>query len=148
MKTALSLCCFLAITCFSAPMGRANDFVFSSFQCDPSTCVEQTLPTEVGSAFVSFNATCTGGIVGNLEGSALAQVGIPEPCAVPYVAKALIEQSTTTQLDDFGCPYNLSTVKQTAEVLTPLGTIVYSTEAGIDCQGGKFGPTNNGTKPC
>jgi hypothetical protein len=148
MKIILGLFCFLAAASILAPASHATDFVFSSFQCDPSSCSEQTLPTEVGSSLVSFNATCTGGVVGDIEGSALAQVGIPEACSTPYVAKAQVQQSTTTQLDDFGCPFNLSSVTQIAQILTPFLVPVFTDKAGLDCQGGTFGPTNNGDKPC
>src|ERR1700746_1488148 len=98
METALAFSCFFVLASFLLPLTHATDFTFSSFQCDPSSCVEQTLPTESGSAFVSFNATCTGGAIGGIEGSALARIGIPEPCSAPFVAKAIVQQSTTTQL--------------------------------------------------
>lgn len=147
MKTVLAVCCFFAAVSFLHPTAHATDFVFSSFQCDPSSCVELTLPTTTGSAFVSYNATCTAGVP-SIEGSALAKVGDPEPCPRPYVAKALIEQSMTTQLDDFGCPYNLSIVTQTAQILTPFLVVVFNDQLTVDCQGGITGPTLNGTKPC
>lgn len=147
MKIALSLICFFTVASFFASPVRA-DFVFSSFQCDPSECIEQTGPRTVGTAFVSFNATCTGGVVNTIEGSAQAQIGVPDACTLPYIAFAQIQQSTETELDDFGCPYDLSTVTQIASVFTAAGVQVFSDQGGSDCQGGTFGPTNDGTKPC
>jgi hypothetical protein len=148
MKIALGLLCFFTVASFLPSPIHATDFVFSSFQCDPSECIEQTAPTTVGTAFVSFNATCTGGAVSTIEGSALAQIGVPEPCTAPFIAFAQIQQSTTTELDDFGCPFNLSSVTQTAKVFSAAGVQVFSDVGGSDCQGGTFGPTNDGTKPC
>jgi len=148
MKIVLAFFCFCAVASFLVPPAHATDFVFSSFQCDPSQCIEQTMPITVGSAFVSFNATCTGGMVGSIEGSALAQIGVPNPCPAPYIAYAQIQQSTQTLLDDFGCPYDLSSVTQTAKIFSAAGVQVYSDVGGVDCQGGTFGPTNDGTKPC
>ena len=148
MKLAFAFVYLLAFGAFLSSPSHAQGFVFSSFQCDPSSCAEQTGPTVAGSAFVSFNSTCTGGIIAGIDGSALARIGIPDACTTPFIAKAAVEQSTTTQLDDFGCTFNLSSVTQTAEILTPFLTVVFTDEQGSDCQGGTSGPTNNGTKPC
>jgi hypothetical protein len=149
MKNLLVSFCFLTVVSLLAPVARAQtNFLLSTFQCDPSSCVEQSPPDVVGSAFVSYNAACTGGAVGSFEGSASSVVGKDGPCNSPFVAKAQVTRSRQTQLDDFGCPYDVDSVTQTAQVLTPLQVIVFSTEGGVSCDGGTFGPTNNGTRPC
>ncbi len=148
MKTALAVFLIFVIASLSAPQARAQDYMFSYFQCSPLSCVEQTLPEVVGTAFVSYNATCTGGVVGSISGSVKSQIGIDGPCPTLYVAKASVTTSTTTYLDDCGDPYDLSSFTAIAQVLTPFGTVVFNDEAGADCIGGTSGPTNNGKKPC
>jgi hypothetical protein len=148
MKTIGTLSCLLTVVAVFAPKSHATDFVFSSFQCDPSECIEQTVPVTQGSAFVSFNATCTGGAVGEISGSASIVIGVPTACNAPYVAYAQVQQSTQTLLDDFGCAYDLSSETQIAKIFNSAGTLVFDDEAGVDCQGGTFGPTNNGLRPC
>jgi hypothetical protein len=147
MKRMFALvCCFTALSLF-APPAHATDFVLASLQCDPSSCTEQTLPTFVGSAFVSYNATCTGSGI-SVEGSASSQVGVDGPCNSPFIARARVTTSTKTELDDFGCEFNIDSVTAIGEVLSPLGVVVFQTQAGVACDGGVFGPTNNGVAPC
>lgn len=148
MKNLLGLFCFLAGAAFLPPTSRATDFVFSSFQCDPTSCQEQTVPVVAGTAFVSYDATCTGGAVPGFSGSAKSQVGVNGPCNSLFIAQAQVQQSTTTQLDDFGCPFNLSTATAIAQILTPLGVPVFTDTFSVSCDGGISGPTNNGERPC
>lgn len=141
--------CFLAVAWLFAPVAHAQiNYILSAFQCDPTSCFEQTPPTTSGTAFVSFNATCTGGVIGDFEGSASAQLGVNGPCKVDYVAQAQVTTITQTFTDDCGDPYEVSTVNQMVQILTPLLTVVWSDTAGVSCDGGTTGPTNNGTRPC
>ena len=146
MKTMLALLGWIIALSLFAPPAHATDFLLASLQCDPSSCVEQTLPTVAGAAFVSYNASCTGSI--SFEGSASSQVGIDGPCNSPFVARARVTTSTKTELDDFGCEFNIDSVTAIGEILTPLGVVVFQTQAGASCDGGVFGPTNNGEALC
>lgn len=146
MKTTFALIgCIIVLSLF-APRAHATDFLLTSLQCDPSSCVEQTLPTVAGSAFVSYNASCTGSI--SFEGSASSKLGIDGPCNNPFIARARVTTSTKTELDDFGCEFEIDSVTAIGEVLTPLGVVIFQSQAGASCDGGVFGPTNNGEAPC
>ena len=147
-----TLYCVSFITAVTLLVGSAKaqtNYVFTSFQCTPSSCIEETpIPVVQGGVAVSFTSTCSGGIVSGISGQASAVIGINGECPVPYTPHAEVDKSTTTELDDCGDPYNVDSETEIAEIKSVLGTIVWLDEAGASCDGGTFGPTNNGTKPC
>jgi hypothetical protein len=149
MKNLLLCLCFLTVTGISAPFARAQiNSVLSSFQCDPTSCVEQTLPTTSGTAFVSYNATCTGGIIASIEGSAKAVIGLDAPCTSPYVAKAQVTTSTTTFTDDCGDPYDVSEITTNESIVSALGATIFNLTQSIGCDNSTSGPFTTGTAPC
>jgi hypothetical protein len=149
MKCAVAVFSFAVFSVLFAPAARATDFVFSSFQCDPSSCVERTpVPVTQGSAFVSFNGTCTGGAVAGIEAFASAQVGTPNPCQSPYTPEAKISIQTTEQLDDFGCEYAIDTEINAFNIYDASGINVFHNSSGTSCDGGTTGPFTAGSRPC
>jgi hypothetical protein len=153
MKTLLSVFGFLLIWIAVAPLANAQtNFTLASFQCDPISCAEQTGPTTVGTAFVSYNATCNGGIIASIEGSAKSVIGLDEPCSTPYIAKAQVSTSRTTQNEVDGCGNDVEIVIDTIitneQILTVLGTTVFNFTQGISCDNATFGPTTSGLAPC
>jgi len=147
---AFGLC--LACILF-APSAHATDFVFSSFQCDPVSCQDSGIFDVVSEASVSVDAFCTGSGI-EFHKLVKAQVGIDpvtgevEPCNSPYEPKALVERHTTELVDDFGCPYNLDTMRLSAEIFDSLGGIRWSAQQEFSCDGGEGAPTVFGTRPC
>ena len=65
MKLTLIILGLLAAHVLLTPSAQAQtpDFIFSSFQCDPSSCEETGPLSTTGSAFVSVDSTCTGGAI-------------------------------------------------------------------------------------
>jgi hypothetical protein len=149
MKITAASFLFFAVGFLFAPAAHAQDFVSSSFQCDPLSCEERTpFPVLQATVNVTFDGTCTGGAVGGIESFATAFVGLPDPCPVPFTPIARIEVSTADLLNDFGCIYFVDTVTESAEIRDALGNTVFFKSSGASCDGGLTGPVTFGTKPC
>lgn len=148
-KTLLTILALWFVAALFAPAAHATDFVFSSFQCDPSSCIEQTpVPVTQGSVFVSFNGTCTGGAVAGIEAFASAQVGIPEPCQTAYTPQAKIAVTRSELLDDFGCEYFVDTEINRFDIFDATGVNVFNSSSGAACDGSTTGPFQVGFRPC
>jgi hypothetical protein len=150
-KTIISVLFLFALACSLLPsVAQAQtNFIFSSFQCDPGSCKNQTTaPVFQGTVTVTFNGTCTGGAVAGIEAFATSFVGVPGPCEVPYTPFAQVEVSRETLLDDFGCPYDVDTETNIADVLDVLGNVVFNTSSSTSCDGSTSGPFTVGTRPC
>lgn len=147
MKTIIFSLFFGCCLLHGAP-ARATDFVFSSFQCDPISCQETGPLATISSAFVSVDSTCTGGVVPGFNKTVLANVGTPGECMIPYQPFALVEKITSTLLDDCGDPYDVDTMRTSAEVFDSPGHVVFSLQAEFSCDGGEGSPTQFGSKPC
>jgi hypothetical protein len=83
MKLTFIILGLLAAHIFLTPSAQAQtpDFIFSSFQCDPSSCEETGPLATTSSAFVNVDATCTGGVIPGLNKRVLATVA---DCNLPY----------------------------------------------------------------
>jgi hypothetical protein len=127
---------------------QAPDFIFSSFQCDPTLCQETGPLSTVSSAFVSVNSTCTGGVIDGLNKTITTNVGIPTACILPYTPFALVESFRTELLDDCGDPYFVDTMRLTGEVFSFIGSLVFNLQVEFSCDGGEGSPTVFGEKPC
>jgi len=150
MKRMLVSICFLAVLGLFVPAARAQtNFIFSSFQCDPSSCIDETpIPVFQGLALVTFDSTCTGGAITGISGRAKAVVGDIGQCRDPYTPHAEIDRYRSTYLDDCGNPYSVDSETEIAEIKNAGGAIVFLDEAGVSCDGGTTGPTSNGSRPC
>jgi hypothetical protein len=134
-----------------APVVQAqtSSFLFSSFQCDPLSCKEQTLlPVFVGTASVSFTSSCSGGAVSGLEGDTISRVGVPTACSTALTPRASVETFRTEHLDDCGIPFFVDTVRQNSDVLDALGDVIFHKDLEASCDGGTGGPIVVGEKPC
>src|SRR5437016_5754098 len=97
--------CLAASAALIAPVVHAQNsgFLFSSFQCDPASCRQETpIPVLQGSASVSFTSTCTGGAVSGIEGETKSFVGVPTACSSSFTPRASVETFRTQHLDDCG----------------------------------------------
>jgi hypothetical protein len=149
MKKLIALFVFAMGASFLVPAAQGTDFVFSSFQCDPVSCIETTaVPVTQGSVSVSFNGTCTGGVVAGIEAFATAQVGIPNPCQSPYTPRAQISINEQELLDDFGCTYLVDTEINRFDIFDASGINVFNNSSGSSCDGSTTGPFTAGTRPC
>lgn len=149
MKIFAALFLFLALGVLFTPAAHAQDFVFSSFQCDPLSCEERTpFPVFQATVNVTFDGTCTGGAVGGIESFATTFVGLPNPCPVPFTPIARIQVDTARLLDDFGCLFFVDTVTESSEVQDVIGNPVFFRSTGASCDGGLTAPLSAGTKPC
>jgi hypothetical protein len=132
-----------------SPRAKAQDFVFSSFQCNPSSCENRTpFPVLQGSVTVTFQGVCTGSVVEGIQSFATAFVGAPQSCSEPFTPVARIVVSESEFLDDFGCPFLVDTVTENADVLDIFGDTVFHKESGAACDGSTTGPFAVGTRPC
>jgi hypothetical protein len=140
----------------SAAAGRAqtmnvNYYYFSSYQCDPLSCVEQT-PTPVysGYARVNLNAVCTipSEATHPLSGTASAVVGGVGTCHSAYTPYALIERNTIIVPIDSCNENSVDTATFTAEVWSASGTVLFSTSAKVQCNFQTTGKQQSGSLPC
>lgn len=147
MKLTLIILGLLAAHVLLTPSAQAQtpDFIFSSFQCDPSSCEETGPLSTTGSAFVSVDSTCTGGAIPGLNKRVLATVA---NCSLPYQPFALVESFRTELLDDCGDPYFVDTMRTTGEVFNFIGSVVFNIQIEFSCDGGEGSPTVFGEKPC
>ena len=124
------------------------DLVFTSFQCDPVSCVEQGPAETQGDVTVNFVGYCSGTIVPVLAVNAQTVIGVPVPCKVPYIPYALVQTSQQEYLDDCGVPYYIDHVTPNAELFTAGETLVFHVDATYGCDGSQTSPIVFGTKPC
>jgi len=129
------------------------DFIFSSYQCDPVSCVNELPPTVEGQVTASFNGQCTGGAIGGIEGFAKSQVGITPtgesaPCSKPYIPHVSFEVHRSQELNDFCEVYSLDTVTENADVLDAFRNLVFHREISSSCDGGVSPVERIGTQPC
>jgi hypothetical protein len=149
MKNIWLLACLVAVVMLAPQPAHAQvDYVFSYFQCDPSSCQETGPPETIGSVLVSFNGTCTGGAIAGLNGSAKITIGVPKACSTPYVPYALVETSESEYLDDCGAPYYVDYVTETGEVFSISGITVVNISNTSGCDGSITSPVVIGKKPC
>src|ERR1051325_10398334 len=146
MKVTAAVFLFIALGVLFVPPAHAQDFVFSSFQCDPLSCDARTpFPVFQATVNVTFDGTCTGGVVGGIDSFATTFVN---ECPVPFTPIAHIEVSTAELEDDFGCIFVVDTVTESSEVQDVLGNTVFFKSSGASCDGGLSGPFSAGIKPC
>lgn len=149
MKITAAVFLFIALGALFVPAAHAQDFVFSSFQCDPLSCDERTpFPVFQATVNVTFDGACTGGVVGGIESFATTFVGLKAPCPVAFTPIAHIEVDRSSQLDDFGCIFFVDTVTESSEITDILGNTVFFKSSGASCDGGLSGPFSAGIKPC
>lgn len=155
MKYGLIVCILEVVGLALVPSAHAQspDFIFSSFQCDPISCVNELPPTLQGEVTASFNGTCTGGAIGGIEGFAKSQVGVTPtgesaPCSTPYIPRVAFVVHRSELLDDFCDVYSLDTVTESADVLDPLRDLVFHREISSSCDGGVTPVARIGTQPC
>lgn len=151
LSIVLALC---LLSMLLSSRAHAQDLVFSSFQCDPTSCVNELPATVEGSVSGTFDGKCTGGVIGGIHAEATSTVGIdpttgqPAPCNSPYIPRVEFEVVRTTELNDFCEPFHLDTVRQISEILNPDRSIVFHKELSASCDGGTTGIVDTGTKPC
>jgi hypothetical protein len=145
MKRIWLLLSFAIFTATFVHIARAQDLVFSSYQCDPTSCKEEGVTGTDGSASVSFIGYCTGDIVPVLSFGASASI---ENCSSFYTPVALVEVSETEYRGDCGDLYYVSYETPFAEVLNLAGITVFSLSATYGCYGSESSPIRQGTKPC
>lgn len=156
MKHMLFVLCVGVAIIVLSPFAHAQaspDFIFSSYQCDPISCVNELPPTVEGQVTASFNGQCTGGAIGGIEGFAKSQVGItptgePAPCSKPYIPRVSFEVHRSQELNDFCEAYSLDTVTENADVLDALRNLVFHREISSSCDGGVTPVERIGTQPC
>jgi hypothetical protein len=148
MKPIWSLLCSLFLAATFATSLHAQDLVFTSIQCDPTSCQEEGPAETQCDVTVDFIGYCTGDIVPVLAVNAQAVIGKPVACQTPYIPFALVETSKTQYLDDCGRPYYVSYVTPNAEIINVLGITVFHVDAAYGCDGSETAPIVVGTKPC
>jgi hypothetical protein len=146
--TLLMLCSAAFFALFAQAATAQTNYVFSYFQCDPSSCQEEGPAETQGGVLVSFSSTCTGGAVPGLSGKAAITIGTPGACKTPYIPYALVETSATQYLDDCGDPYTVNYVTEIGEVFSVLGVTVFNISNSAGCDGSIQSPVVIGTKPC
>jgi hypothetical protein len=148
-KLWMPLCLVVLTTTLTPKVHAQTDYVFSYFQCDPTSCEEEGPAETQGSVSVSFTSTCTGGAVGGLNGSASIKIGIPNACKTSYIPYALVRTSETEFLNDCGDPYYVAYVTETGEVFNPAtGATVFNLSSSAGCDGSTTSPVSVGFKPC
>jgi hypothetical protein len=147
MKAIFVLLVFIASFNMTSA-AHAQGYQFTYFQCDPISCKNTGPPEFQGSVSVSYNSTCSGGVITGIDGSAQASIGINGPCPNLYIPQALVETFTTELLDDFGCPYFIDTVRNHSEIYNQFGIIVLHISNEASCDGGGTNDTISGTRPC
>src|SRR5436853_2082459 len=107
---------FVALTILFNLPAHAQDLVFSSFQCDPTSCFNELPPTVEGRVSGTFDGRCTGGVIDGIHAEAISEVGIdpstgqPAPCSSPFIPHVEFEIIRTQQLNDFCEVFSLDTV--------------------------------------
>jgi hypothetical protein len=151
MKRITMLCSFAAVLLLAPHAHAQTNYVFSYTQCNPLSCEELGPYERQGSVFVSFNGTCTGGIVTGIKANAGIQIGSNGVCSLPYQPYALIKTSILELENRDACPpyfYDVSYVTETVEIYNLLGTTVYYYAATQGCDGSITGATVLGKIPC
>ena len=155
MKSLIGILSVGALMLF-IPTAHAQtpDYIFSSYECFPFSCVSQVGPTFIGVAKADFQGTCTGGAIAGIEANIQSiigfnpQTGEPQACSSLYTARASFEIVRTEQLDDFCEPYLLDEVRSIAEIWDIVSFPVWHKELSSGCDGSNTGITSFGTKPC
>jgi len=146
MKASALLFSLILMACSPS---RAQNYIFSSYQCDPTSCVEIGPAAKTESVLVTFTGVCTGGAVENpLNLSAYSFV---ENCSVPYIPYASTEVSRLELYNEDGCSpyeYEVDYVTPTTEIFTASGQVYWYQEVTYGCDGSTTGVTTFGTKPC
>jgi len=138
----------------TAQAQSSPDFIFSSHECSPLSCIDEVGPTTVGRAAASFDGVCTGGAIAGIGSDVVATIGINpqtgeiQACQSPYYARASFEIVRTEQLNDFCEPFLLDEVREMGEILDVSKLPVWHKEHSAGCDGGTTEFTTFGTRPC
>ena len=79
MKPLVIILNFGALMLLFVPTAQAQaspNFIFSSHECSPLSCVDEVGPDFVGTAAASFDGVCTGGAVTGVGADVVATIGI------------------------------------------------------------------------
>lgn len=136
----------LCAICGSQAVAQSG-YVLTSFHCIPSVCEDQGPPATTSSATVVFDAQCSH--AGAVTQSFSGQVNVfVQNCSTAYVPFAKVETYRTTHLDDCGSPYDVDTLRESGEVFSASGAVIYHASQEVSCDGGTTGTTIFGQKPC
>ena len=147
-KKWLILLGLFSLLAVSSPQAAAQSgYILTTFTCIPAGCEDQGPAATNSVASVSFDAQCSHG--GSLFREMSGQVNIfVQNCSAPYVPFAKVESYRTTLLDECGSGYDVDTLREFGEVFDSFGTLVYSANQELSCDGGDTGTTIFGTRPC
>jgi hypothetical protein len=150
MNTMMKIFALLFAVLVIAPVpSRAQvNYVFSSYQCNPSSCVEIGPSAKTEQVSVNFSGVCTGGAIGGIEAEATTTL---LNCTVPYVPTASTEPFTEEYEDDDECPpepYTVGYVTPISAIYNSAGTEVWSEYYTAGCDGSGTTTTQEGEYPC
>ena len=146
MKTFTLL--FALVIMASVPSPAQVNYVFSSYVCDPSSCVEIGTYAKTESVQVTFDGVCTGGIKSGINVEATTTL---IDCSVPYRPTASAEPFTEEYEDDDECPpttYTVGYVTPISAVYNSAGEEVFTTFFTDGCDGSGTETTQEGSYPC
>ena len=146
MKTFALLFVFVVIA--FVPSRAQTNYVFSSYQCDHSSCVEIGPYAKTESVSVTFHGVCTGGIIGGIEAEASTTL---LNCTVPYSPTASTEPFSEEYEDDDVCPpvvYTVDYVTPISAIYNSAGTAVFTEYYTSGCDGSGTTTTKEGSHPC
>lgn len=146
IKTFVLVFAFVVIA--SVPSRAQVNYVFSSYQCDPSSCVEIGPYAKTESVSVTFSGVCTGGIIAGIKAEASTTL---LDCSVPYSPTASTEPFSEEYEDDDECPpvaYTVDYVTPISAVYNAAGTAVFTEYYTAGCDGSGTTTTKEGTNPC
>lgn len=144
---------FGAIALVGVPRSFSQtNYVFDSFDCNPFSCTDTGPYATQSQVAVTFDGTCTGGIISGISGQAVGLIGYPVACTLPYKGVAEAMETQSTYYEEVDCEeveYYVDYITPIITIYNVLGTQVYSSEGGTDgCDGSETDGTKFGTKPC
>jgi hypothetical protein len=147
-----TLVVFGALILLGAPRSFSQNYVFSSFDCNPFSCTDTGPLATESEVAVAWDGTCTGGILQTIGGQVTGIVGYPTACSTPYKAVAEAMETQSTYYEEVDCEeieYYVDYVTPVVTIYSVLGTSVYTAEGGTaGCDGSETDGTKYGTKPC
>lgn len=158
MKGLMKLTClvFLVVLCASIfepkceAQNPAPSLLVTFKSCWPESCHDVGPLGTFSSATVGVYAECsnshTNAVVREFDEIILVTV---INCSNPYTPDAEIEVGTTPLFsDDCGSFYDVDFLQFNVLILNTEGIIVWHQNVDQGCDGGDWGPTTLGTKPC
>lgn len=149
MNTTMKICVllFAFVVIGAVPSPAQVNYVFSSYDCDPSSCVEIGPAAKTETVQVTFSGVCTGGIIGGIEAEATTTL---LNCTTAYVPAASTETFSEQYEDEDECPPELYTV----DYVNPISaiylgsTVVFTEFYTSGCDGSGTSVTKEGNYPC